>query len=88
MTATIYPASLPAKANGWRFQAWCNEHQTGKNTKTRRQARSWVEGHNAAEHPGPHPANPDGSPCSCPECLYQPRPGRTYQPRTTEEPAE
>lgn len=36
----------------------------------------------------PHPADPNGNPCTCPECLYQPRPGRTYEPRTAEEPTE
>ena len=34
-----------------------------------------------------HPAV-DGEPCTCTDCLYQPREGRTYAPRTTEEPTE
>ena len=50
MTAIVYPASLPAKANGFRYQAWCNEHQDGKNTKTKPQAKNWCSAHNEAEH--------------------------------------
>lgn len=35
-----------------------------------------------------HPANTDGTPCVCAACLYQPRPGRTYEPRPTPQEAD
>jgi len=50
MSATVYPASLSQKANGFRYQAWCHEHKDGMNTKTRPQAKKWCDNHNAAEH--------------------------------------
>lgn len=50
MTASIYPASMPQKANGFRYTAWCKEHQDGLNVKTRPAAKKWCDDHNAEEH--------------------------------------
>lgn len=50
MTATVYPASLPAKGAGFRYQAWCFDHEDGINCKTRAAAKKWCDAHNEKDH--------------------------------------
>lgn len=48
-TAEVYPASLQAKGNGYKYQAWCQICQDGTNTKSRVAALNWAHNHNEAE---------------------------------------
>lgn len=48
-SAEVYPASLEAKGNGYRYQAWCQICSNGTNTKSRYMATQWAKGHNEVE---------------------------------------
>lgn len=44
--AEVYPASLPAKGAGFRYQAWCQICKEGENTKSKPSAQRWANDHN------------------------------------------
>lgn len=50
--ASIYPASLQGKANGYRYQAYCFICEDGTNTRSRKKAEEWAEAHNLTEGHG------------------------------------